>query len=433
MLDSDRTCDDRLAGVTSATKRTGQPRLVVFDVDGVILESHFLLAMSKRVGWRAYLKTWGLCFRFNAGRLSVGDLVRRTYARFDGQPRARMVEVCRAMKKREHARETIAAFRRTGAEVWLVSSGVPDFLVGEIAGELGADGGKGIEVDFEDGHATGRIAGRLLDDDGKEAAISDLLTASGIEWEDMAVIADDRCNIPVVRRAGVSVGVHANYPLRREADYLVDTNDLHDVWQFVGVGGTSGRGAGNEAFRKAVHLLGAVFAFTPPWVAACVLAPITAAAALQEVMRLNGVRVPVLGDVMWASCRGNERRRPAFAPFALSFGILGSLFIFPIPIARASVLIAALADTAAAILGRRYGKTPLPYNREKTLEGTLACLVAAFACAVPCVSVPAGAIGAVTAAIVESMPLKHFENFVLPLAAGSAMAAASVLSQNVSF
>ena len=104
--------------------------------------------------------------------------------------------------------------------------------------------------------------------------------------------------------------------------------------------------------------------------------------------------------------------------------------LFPEPIAAAALVMLMVGDGAAAVLGRRYGRTKWP-GSPKSVEGSLAYAVTAFAIGLAVVAWPGTtvsvgtvAVGAVVGAAVEALPLPLNDNMRVPFLSGLAMAAA---------
>lgn len=106
----------------------------------------------------------------------------------------------------------------------------------------------------------------------------------------------------------------------------------------------------------------------------------------------------------------------------------------------AAYAILGIGDAASALVGVAYGRTKLPWNRSKSVEGLLAGLVTGFFAGVVMSALPfafAGVLypipffaivltGATAGAFAESLPGVE-DNFVVPLAAAAAMWALSLI------
>lgn len=98
----------------------------------------------------------------------------------------------------------------------------------------------------------------------------------------------------------------------------------------------------------------------------------------------------------------------------------------PYPIAMAAVCFLATGDAAAGMVGERWGRIKL--FREKTLQGSLAFLIAALAAGMlwrlmtPSMSLPTMVAGVIVASVVELLPLPFDDNLSIPIVSGLTMA-----------
>jgi dolichol kinase len=102
---------------------------------------------------------------------------------------------------------------------------------------------------------------------------------------------------------------------------------------------------------------------------------------------------------------------------------LCTIILFPKTIAVAAMVFIVIGDTAAALVGRLYGKHKL--IGKKSIEGSTACLisVALVSFLIPDLPTLAGIIGAVAAALAEAFSGKIDDNMTVPLISGLAMLA----------
>jgi len=98
-----------------------------------------------------------------------------------------------------------------------------------------------------------------------------------------------------------------------------------------------------------------------------------------------------------------------------------SVYFFDKWIAIAVLLFLSLGDTAAHIIGVRWGKNRL--DTEKTIEGSLACLIICLCVSflLPQPSLIVLVVGSLVASLVEFFPFGIDDNFTLPLISGAAM------------
>lgn len=126
--------------------------------------------------------------------------------------------------------------------------------------------------------------------------------------------------------------------------------------------------------------------------------------------------------------REHEKQKLTGAFYVCLAAFLAAL-LFSKPVAVAALGIMLVADSMAALIGRRWGKTPLIAG--KSLEGSLAFFISALAITAAMTGIAgqsivffmAGCVGALAATLAElySARLKIDDNLTTVLAAGTAM------------
>src|SRR6266571_3830532 len=127
-----------------------------------------------------------------------------------------------------------------------------------------------------------------------------------------------------------------------------------------------------ETGRRAVHFAVGGLAFLLRD-----LTPLQAACAAGAAILSN---VFVLPRVAPSLFRGEERQEPwrsGVVIYPVAVLLLVLLFHRHMEVAGAAWGIMAAGDSAAGLVGRRYGRRPIPWNRLKTVEGSLAFAMAA--------------------------------------------------------
>ncbi|MEE9558023.1 MAG: haloacid dehalogenase-like hydrolase, partial [Candidatus Brocadiales bacterium] len=180
------------------------PKLIIFDLDGVIFKGQYLLRLSRRVGLFGHLRNLYRCLLYEMGVLPIDVLLREVYASFEGIRLAELRKAYDEMTLARGADQAVRELKARGAEVVIMSSGVPDLIVRDVADRLGADKGHGIEVGVAGEALSGEIGGELIVADGKRIVIEKLMRDGGIGWEDVMVVADDINNLGVMMKAGIS-------------------------------------------------------------------------------------------------------------------------------------------------------------------------------------------------------------------------------------
>jgi dolichol kinase len=142
---------------------------------------------------------------------------------------------------------------------------------------------------------------------------------------------------------------------------------------------------------------------------------LVALAAAAEATRLLSARAAVaLTRVAAGAFRAAEARAPSGAA-TLAVGYALAWWLFPPTTAEAAIVVTALADPAAAVVGSRFG-----HGVPKSVAGSLACACTA-AVALAVLRVGAGPLVAasVGAAVAERVPWRAADNVAVPLVVGA--------------
>ncbi|NUQ92224.1 MAG: hypothetical protein HOQ26_04830 [Gemmatimonadaceae bacterium] len=196
---------------------------------------------------------------------------------------------------------------------------------------------------------------------------------------------------------------------------------------------TSGGSWRRELARKAIHLTSvavpiALASGFPQRTAVVLLVALAATALLVEWARRASAGVERLFERSFAAMlRAHERRALTGATWLL-VSMCAAVSLLPRDAAIAATWAAAVGDTAAALVGMRFGAHRSPRDG-KSLEGSAACAIATLAGAWLLASLPfAIALGAsVVAAVAERLPWPRDDNARLVALVGAAVVAGRAL------
>ena len=184
----------------------------------------------------------------------------------------------------------------------------------------------------------------------------------------------------------------------------------------------------SEIKRKGVHLIGLLipicyYFIESQTVAISIIVPLTILYLAIELLRLNNPKVQAIFLRRFSSMlRSHERKGlTGTGYYMLSASLCVIFFEQGLAIACLSFLV--LGDLFAALIGKRWGKIKI---FSKSLEGSFACFVICLIVGFPIawlfhLEPTVILIGALTATIVELIPLKIDDNLTIPLVSGWVM------------
>jgi len=185
-----------------------------------------------------------------------------------------------------------------------------------------------------------------------------------------------------------------------------------------------------KPWRKLWHLLGGSFFpvlafFVPKEALLITLGAMTGVFVVWEIARLNNASVNRwMASHLGVILKNEERYRPT-GTTCLLISSLAVFFLFDKYVAITSLLFVSIGDLVATVIGEEYGRQVLFNN--KTLEGSLACLASCLLVGMllsrisPSMAPEVAMVGAVSATIVELLPIPIDDNLTVPLISGGIM------------
>ncbi len=116
------------------------------------------------------------------------------------------------------------------------------------------------------------------------------------------------------------------------------------------------------------------------------------------------------------------KKSPARGAVFYFLGISLAILLFPPYITPAVIIITTVGDAFSTLVGLKFGSIKLPYNKDKSLQGSLAFLGSAFVATSLIISPALAFTGSIMGAVAESLIDKRDEdNIAVPLFAGVSM------------
>jgi HAD superfamily phosphoserine phosphatase-like hydrolase len=367
-------------------------------------------------------------FLYEAGLIRLEVALRRVYRQLRGIAADNLLQLFKKIPLISGVEEVFNELKQAGYKTALISSGLPQASVQELATRLDCDYAFGFELEVTDGLLTGQIAGDTIEPGGKAVVLKKLMEKEKMEPEDCAVVADDRNNLPTFELCSKRIGYNPDFVLTRKSDMVIK-GDLTEILPLLtGNSEHSGRSlTGRELLREFIHVSGFLVAFLTMyfglnqlWVAFVILM-ITLTYIVSELSRMLGVNIPIASTITWKAAIKPEIYEFVTAPIFFAVGIMLALILFPAPISYASIAAFTFGDGFATIFGKTVGRHAFPYNKGKKIEGTVAGFVLAFLGALVFVDPLRALVGAATAMITETLPAPINDNLTIPFLAGLAM------------
>ncbi|THB67051.1 MAG: phosphatidate cytidylyltransferase [Spirochaetaceae bacterium] len=140
-----------------------------------------------------------------------------------------------------------------------------------------------------------------------------------------------------------------------------------------------------------------------------------------EMRRMNGKAVPVISRITQLASRDRDQGHFVLGPVALGIGAMMALLLYPYPAAVLAIYALAFGDGLSSVVGKFFGRVRIPGTGGKTIAGSLTCFAAIFVAGVAVTNdILSAALIALVGTAVEALPVKDFDNILLPMATGLA-------------
>ena len=178
-----------------------------------------------------------------------------------------------------------------------------------------------------------------------------------------------------------------------------------------------------EFFRKTIHIC---TTFVPLFLHIARLPAILCLGVagvsyiIAESLRSNGHEIPLISDITAAAARKRDENKFVLGPVTLVAGIITAALLWNETAAAVGIFALAFGDGLASLAGKTFGKIRVPYTHGQTVEGSLTCFAAIFSSTFFVTNRCDMALAvAVVGALIEVLPLKDFDNLLIPVLLGA--------------
>jgi len=405
-------------------------RLTVFDVEGVLLPKrrYLLFEAARKIGPLGFLKILLTGTLYETGLLPLETALKKIYKLLKGLEINELFQLYKKVPLMPNTKEVFQKLKEAGHKTALISSGLPTRFVKDLATTLKADYAYGLELGTVNDRLTGEISGDVIKPDGKALVLKKILQDTDLSPKDCTLIVDDRNNLPMFPLSATKIGYNPDFLVSTKSDIVIkgDLTETLPILTQNTLKTPHPKLSKNEILREAIH----IGSFSIPFVCTHILNPhtvsfiillITALYIISEFLRIRGINLPVTSTITWKTARKPELYEIATAPALFALGIILSLTLFPTPLNYVPITTLTLGDGFATIFGKTLGRTALPLNKGKTLEGSLFGFIFALSGTLLFVNPTRALISSAIGTLVELLPLPISDNLTIPLTTGLAL------------
>lgn len=206
-------------------------KLVVFDFDGVLVDTHQILELAERCRVRSYVEKLMLDWRRRGD--SPSENHHKAVRLFKGLTYTDTLEIANNLPIMPGAEEVIAMLKQMGLKIAVITNGY-SVTIKPIVEKWNIDYAFANELEFVNGKATGEFREIVGDAEGKVIAFERVLSSEKILADQCMVVGDGINDILIVKMASVGIAFNAtDESLREAADVIVDGKDLRLILPYI--------------------------------------------------------------------------------------------------------------------------------------------------------------------------------------------------------
>ena len=196
--------------------------LVIFDVEGVLLNAEYLPVLAQVKGPATEKEIWDITNAGIRGEINWEEGLRRRVHALRGITYEDAKRIGESLPLMPGAKELCSALKRAGWKMIAVSGGFT-LITERLSQDLGIDRIFSNELVFKDGKLEDVTLNVTSD---KAAAVRSTVAEWGIRKEDIVVVVDGANDLKLFALAGFTVGFCPVDVVREKADESIDKRDL---------------------------------------------------------------------------------------------------------------------------------------------------------------------------------------------------------------
>ena len=196
--------------------------LVIFDVEGVLLNAEYLPVLSQIMGPEKEKEIWRITKQGIRGEINWEEGLKKRISALKGISFEDAKRIAESLEIMPGAKELCFSLKKAGWRMIAVSGGF-SIITDRLKGELGLDRIFCNELVFEDGVLTGLKMSVTSD---KAAAVIPAIKEWGIQKSETVVVVDGANDLSLFDIAGYTVGFCPVEKVKEKSDAVLEIRDL---------------------------------------------------------------------------------------------------------------------------------------------------------------------------------------------------------------
>ena len=208
---------------------SGDSMLIVFDLEGTLVDAELLPALGELNGMARYLEE--ATEEAMRGRIDYRESLYSRVELLEGIDIGQVSDISRKLPIRYGAKEMITILHRRRTYTSIITGGF-DVLANFVAKQLNIEYVYSNQFKVVRGLVKG-LQEPVITDETKAEILKHLTKMLGVALEDCIVVGDGANDIPMMKMAGLSISFNGRDIVKRAAKISVESDDLRDILSYV--------------------------------------------------------------------------------------------------------------------------------------------------------------------------------------------------------
>jgi len=206
-------------------------RLIVFDVDGTLIDAEMIDELAKAAGVGG--KVSEITSRAMNGEIEFKQALKERVQLLKGLPVTILDSIVENLDVTPGAEELIMALKALGYKVALISGGFTQF-VEKIKEKLGIDYVYANKLVIEDGKLTGEVVEPIIDAERKAELMREIAKKENLLMEQVVAVGDGANDRFMLQNSGLGIALYPKAVLQKVASGVITKDNLAGILYCLG-------------------------------------------------------------------------------------------------------------------------------------------------------------------------------------------------------
>ena len=206
-------------------------RLIVFDVDGTLIDAEMIDELAKAAG--VGRKVSEITSRAMNGEIEFKQALKERVHLLKGLPVGVLDSIVENLDVTAGAEELITALKALGYKIALISGGFTQF-VEKIKEKLGIDYVYANKLVIKDGKLTGEVVEPIIDAERKAELMKEIAEKENLLMEQVVAVGDGANDRFMLQNSGLGIALYPKAVLQKVASGVITKNNLAGILYCLG-------------------------------------------------------------------------------------------------------------------------------------------------------------------------------------------------------